>query len=197
MGCHLLLQGIFLTQGSNLHLLHWQGNSVPLSHQRYNFCLRSPILLTIIFTLFLFYFNMCLVFYTLESKLELVLMWGIWGVRYSKDLIFFLDCYSLILIPFNLNLWIFNIMSMYVGTYMCIYVLAFCYSTELLVFTAFIISAPWFILMVNRSISHSPPPFLRASLLYSHVYIPESLENNIMSQAENNFRTMVRVVLNF
>ena len=80
---------------------------------------------------------------------------------------------------------------------MCVYVLAFCYSTELLVFTAFIISAPWFILMANRSISNSPPPFLRASLLYSHVYIPESLENNIMSQAENNFRTMVRVVLNF
>ena len=24
MGCHALLQGIFLTQGSNLHLLHWQ-----------------------------------------------------------------------------------------------------------------------------------------------------------------------------
>ena len=24
MGCHFLLQGIFLTQGSNLHLLHWQ-----------------------------------------------------------------------------------------------------------------------------------------------------------------------------
>ena len=24
MGCHFLLQGIFPTQGSNLHLLHWQ-----------------------------------------------------------------------------------------------------------------------------------------------------------------------------
>ena len=23
MGCHFLLQGIFLTQGSNPHLLHW------------------------------------------------------------------------------------------------------------------------------------------------------------------------------
>ena len=34
-GCHFLLQGIFLTQGSNpglLHLLHWQANSLPLSH---------------------------------------------------------------------------------------------------------------------------------------------------------------------
>ena len=29
--CHLLLQGIFLTQGSNLHLLHWQEGSWPLA----------------------------------------------------------------------------------------------------------------------------------------------------------------------
>ena len=34
MGCHFLLQEIFLTQGSNprlLHLLHWQVDSLPLS----------------------------------------------------------------------------------------------------------------------------------------------------------------------
>ena len=34
-GCHFLLQGIFPTQGSNLHLLrplHWQAGSLPLSH---------------------------------------------------------------------------------------------------------------------------------------------------------------------
>ena len=34
-GCHFLLQGIFLTQGSNPHLLHtlyWQVDSLPLSH---------------------------------------------------------------------------------------------------------------------------------------------------------------------
>ena len=33
--CHFLLQGIFLTQGSNPHLLwllHWQAGSLPLSH---------------------------------------------------------------------------------------------------------------------------------------------------------------------
>ena len=34
MGCHFLLQGIFLAQGSNLHLLHWQADSLPLSHQQ-------------------------------------------------------------------------------------------------------------------------------------------------------------------
>ena len=30
VGCHFLLQGIFLTQGSKLHLLHWQAGSLPL-----------------------------------------------------------------------------------------------------------------------------------------------------------------------
>ena len=33
VGCHFLLQGIFLTQGSNLCLLHWQVGSLLLSHQ--------------------------------------------------------------------------------------------------------------------------------------------------------------------
>ena len=31
--CRFLLQGIFLTQESNPHLLHWQADSLPLSHQ--------------------------------------------------------------------------------------------------------------------------------------------------------------------
>ena len=31
VGCHALLQGIFLTLGSNLHLLHWQAGSLPLA----------------------------------------------------------------------------------------------------------------------------------------------------------------------
>ena len=35
-GCHFHLQGIFLTQGSNLGLLHWQADPLPLS------CLGSP-----------------------------------------------------------------------------------------------------------------------------------------------------------
>ena len=36
MSCHFLLQGIFLTEGLNLsllQLLHWQADSLPLSHQ--------------------------------------------------------------------------------------------------------------------------------------------------------------------
>ena len=31
-GCHFLLQGILLTQGLNPSLLHWQENSLQLSH---------------------------------------------------------------------------------------------------------------------------------------------------------------------
>ena len=34
VGCHFLLQGIFLTQGWNPGLLHWQPDSLPLSHPR-------------------------------------------------------------------------------------------------------------------------------------------------------------------
>ena len=32
---HFLLQGTFLTQGSNPSLLHWQADSLPLSHPRW------------------------------------------------------------------------------------------------------------------------------------------------------------------
>ena len=39
MGCHFLLQGIFLTQGSNPHLLHWQADSLLLSHLESLSCL--------------------------------------------------------------------------------------------------------------------------------------------------------------
>ena len=33
MGCHFLLQGIFLTQGPSLRLLHWQADPLPPSDQ--------------------------------------------------------------------------------------------------------------------------------------------------------------------
>ena len=32
VGCHLFLSGIFLTQGSNLHPLHWHSDSLLLSY---------------------------------------------------------------------------------------------------------------------------------------------------------------------
>ena len=44
VGCHFLLQGIFLTQGLNpslLHVLHWQVDSLPLHY------LGSPLIHTI------------------------------------------------------------------------------------------------------------------------------------------------------
>ena len=41
VGCHFLLQGIFPIQGWNPCLLHWQADSVPLSHQ------GSPIIMFI------------------------------------------------------------------------------------------------------------------------------------------------------
>ena len=32
VGCHFILQGIFLTQGLNPQFLHWQVDSLPLRH---------------------------------------------------------------------------------------------------------------------------------------------------------------------
>ena len=46
VGCYFLLQGIFLTQGSNqclLHLLHWQVGPLPLQHQGTTDCLWIEI----------------------------------------------------------------------------------------------------------------------------------------------------------
>ena len=57
VGCQFLLQGIFLIQGSNpslRYLLHWQADSLPLSHLRspsakhtLNFSLKPSITLTL------------------------------------------------------------------------------------------------------------------------------------------------------
>ena len=41
LGCHFLLQGIFPTQGLNLHLLRLQVNSLLLSHH------QSPSVMTV------------------------------------------------------------------------------------------------------------------------------------------------------
>jgi len=45
VGSHFLFQGIFLTQGLNLHLLHWQADSSPLSSNmglKLELALKSP-----------------------------------------------------------------------------------------------------------------------------------------------------------
>ena len=43
VGCHFLLQGIFMTQGLNLCLLRWQEDSLPVSHQ------GNPLLQLLVF----------------------------------------------------------------------------------------------------------------------------------------------------
>ena len=42
VGCHILLQGIFLNQGSSLWLLHGQVESLPLSHQEATLVIFLP-----------------------------------------------------------------------------------------------------------------------------------------------------------
>ena len=42
VGCHFLLQGIFLAWGLNLRFLHWQAGSFPLSHQG-SLCIKSKL----------------------------------------------------------------------------------------------------------------------------------------------------------
>ena len=52
VGCHFLFWGIILTQGSNLHLLYWQADSLPLSH------LRSPnIVVGVVYYNYQYLFN--------------------------------------------------------------------------------------------------------------------------------------------
>ena len=43
VGCHFLLQGIFLTRGSNSHLLHWQVHSSSPSHLGIPYNGHSPV----------------------------------------------------------------------------------------------------------------------------------------------------------
>ena len=53
VGCHFLLQGIFLTQRSNLHLLLlllWQVGSLPLSHLGGQFAMKSLKIPIVLFT---------------------------------------------------------------------------------------------------------------------------------------------------
>ena len=44
MSCHFLIQELFPPQGSNLRLLHWQADSLPLSH------LGSPCMYALVCT---------------------------------------------------------------------------------------------------------------------------------------------------
>ena len=46
VSCHFLLHGIFLTQGSKPHLLHWQVDSLPLNHLESPNSLKTPWLIS-------------------------------------------------------------------------------------------------------------------------------------------------------
>ena len=63
-GCRGLLQGIFLTQGSNLSLLyvlHWLESSLPThSHSEFHFFLKSPNPLILQFNLVINYLDKCI-----------------------------------------------------------------------------------------------------------------------------------------
>ena len=61
VGCHFLLQGIFPTQGSNLQLLQWQADALPLSH------LGSPFQKMIQFN-----------FYVKHTKVHIVAILKLW-----------------------------------------------------------------------------------------------------------------------
>ena len=45
VGCHSFLQGIFLIHGVNLCLLHWQADSLPLSHQVSPYVIKPTLFL--------------------------------------------------------------------------------------------------------------------------------------------------------
>ena len=74
MGCHFVLQGIFPNQGSNLCLLHWQADSLSLSHQG-SLCLLGCLMnaasfsnlpLSSLLTLVTFSFSFTFLFYSVQ-----------------------------------------------------------------------------------------------------------------------------------
>ena len=65
VGCLFLLQGIFPNQGLNmclLWLLHWQADSLPLSH------LGSPYICVHIYIYMHLHINICILTYTIHNK---------------------------------------------------------------------------------------------------------------------------------
>ena len=93
--CHFLFQGIFLTQGLNPHLLHWQRDALPLSQQG-SPVLYSRWLLVIYFTYTSMYVSIPLsqiIFRSLLSPL-------VTGSLFSTSVTLFLFHKSVHLYPF-------------------------------------------------------------------------------------------------
>ena len=87
VGCHLLLQGIFLTQGSNPRLLHLLVDSLPLSH------LGGPIQTRV--TLKIIFFS------TVHKSKNFPRGNGIWGQKITflfYTLLFCMSIYTMLLL---------------------------------------------------------------------------------------------------
>ena len=76
LSCHCQLQGVFLTQGSNLYLLYWQANYLSLSH-------LGPCIIHWVFTIMsCLFFTFSFHFHALEKEMAThssVLAWRIPG----------------------------------------------------------------------------------------------------------------------
>ena len=95
VGCHFLLQGILLTQGSNPRLLHWQKNSLPRSCQESpeysstvslflvcsldaSLCMPVIVLFEVLYCkIKMFFFNFCvfLMYYLYEKYSKPITVW--------------------------------------------------------------------------------------------------------------------------
>ena len=73
VSCHFLPQGIFPTQGLNLHLLHWQANSLPLNY------LRSPIYYVSLFNIICFMYIFVISVGFSEYKYNDVFLGNFWN----------------------------------------------------------------------------------------------------------------------
>ena len=65
IGCHFLLQGIFSTQGSNLHLLHWQEYCTTESPNRFSNTKSVSLFLGVYLMALHFSYNYCWIFVSL------------------------------------------------------------------------------------------------------------------------------------
>ena len=94
-GCHFLFQGIFPTQGLILCLLHWQIDSLPLSHQGSPVCTYTIIVWKLCVYMSvainqLYYSLLCIEFLILNSlyiqKIKLTCLCHFWN-EFSKAIL--------------------------------------------------------------------------------------------------------------
>ena len=88
VGCHFFLQGIFLTQGLNPHLLHRQADSLPLHYlgiARYIIWKQKRFLISQILTLKIWWIYLFLCFFPTLGR---ALLGGLflWYIQFSTEL---------------------------------------------------------------------------------------------------------------